>query len=137
MVDGLDGLRHDAVVGGDDQDDDVRDLGATGTHGGKRLVTRGVDEVVGGDDQDDDVRDLGATGTHGGKRLVTRGVDEGDLATVDGDLGSADVLRDAAGLAAPDVGVADGVEQAGLTVVDMAHDGDHGRAGLEVLGRAS
>ena len=37
-------LRHDAVVGGDDQDGDVRDLRAAGAHGGERLVARGVQE---------------------------------------------------------------------------------------------
>ena len=30
--DRLDGLGHHAVVGGDDQDDDVGDVGAAGTH---------------------------------------------------------------------------------------------------------
>ena len=44
VVDGLDGLGHDAVVGGHDQDDDVGDLGAPGPHGGEGLVARGVDE---------------------------------------------------------------------------------------------
>ncbi len=44
MVDGLDGLRHDAVVGGHDDDDDVGHLGAACTHGGERFVTRGVEE---------------------------------------------------------------------------------------------
>ena len=94
----------------------------------------GHDAVVGSDHQDNDVGDLRAAGAHGGKRLMARGVDERDLAAVDHDLGSTDVLGDAAGLAAPNVGVADGVEQAGLAVVDVAHDGDHGRTGLEVLG---
>ena len=94
----------------------------------------GHDAVVGSDHQDNDVGDLRATGAHGGKRLMARGVDERDLAAVDHDLGSTDVLGDAAGLAAPNVGVTDGVEQAGLAVVDVAHDGDHGRTGLEVLG---
>ena len=37
-------LRHDAVVGGDDQDDDVRHLGAARAHGGERLVARRVEE---------------------------------------------------------------------------------------------
>ncbi len=100
VVDGLDGLGHDAVVGGDDQDDHVGDLGAAGAHGGERLVARGVDE--------------------------------GDLAAVDRHLGGADVLRDAAGLVGRHAGVADGVEQARLAVVDVAHDGDHGRARLQV-----
>ena len=44
VVDGLDGLGHDAVVGGDHQHDDVGYLGAAGAHGGKCLVARGVDE---------------------------------------------------------------------------------------------
>ena len=43
----------------------------------------------------------------------------------------ADVLRDAAGFARDDVGLADGVEQRRLAVVDVAHDGDHGRARLQ------
>src|SRR5262249_8261993 len=42
--DGLLGLRHHAVVGGDDQHDDVGDVGTSGPHGGKRLVAGGVNE---------------------------------------------------------------------------------------------
>ena len=37
------------------------------------------------------------------------------------------MLRDAAGFAAGNVGQADGVEQRGFAVIDVAHDGDHGR----------
>ncbi len=44
VVDGLHGLGHDAVVGGDDQNGDVRDHGTTGTHGGKCLVAGGIQE---------------------------------------------------------------------------------------------
>ena len=44
VVDGLDGLGHDAVVGRHHQHDDVGDLGAPGPHGGERLVARRVDE---------------------------------------------------------------------------------------------
>ena len=44
MVDGLDGLGHDAVLGGHHQNGDIRHHGAAGTHGGKRLVTRGIQE---------------------------------------------------------------------------------------------
>ena len=102
VVDGLHGLRHDAVVGGH--------------HDGG------------------DVGDLGAAGAHGGERGVARRVDEGDELVVVPHLVGADVLRDAAGLAGRHGGVADGVQQAGLAVVDVAHDGDHGRARLEVLG---
>ena len=93
--------------------------------------------VVGGDHQDRDVGGLRAAGTHGGERLVTRGVDEGDRAAraveVDLDLVGADVLGDAAGLFLADVGLADGVQQSGLAVVDVTHDGDHRRTGLEVV----
>ena len=103
MVDRLDGLRHDAVVGGDDDDGDVGDLGAAGAHGGEGLVARGVEE--------------------------------GDPLAVVRDLVGADVLGDAAGLAGGDLGLADRVEQAGLAVVDVAHDRDHGRARLQVAAR--
>ena len=105
VVDGLDGLRHDAVVGGDHQDRHVGQLGAAGTHGGERLVAGGVEE-----------RDLAllALQRHG-------------------DLVGADALGDAAGLARDDVGAADGVEQSGLAVIDMAHDGDHRRTRLQIL----
>ena len=44
MVDGLYRLGHDAVVGGDDEDDDVRHLGAARTHGREGLVAGGVDK---------------------------------------------------------------------------------------------
>ena len=44
MPDRLDGLLHDPVIGGDDEDDDVGDVGAAGAHRGKRLMARGVDK---------------------------------------------------------------------------------------------
>src|SRR6478736_4802787 len=44
VVQRLDGLRHHAGVRRDHEDRDVRRLRAAGTHGGERLVTRGVDE---------------------------------------------------------------------------------------------
>ena len=103
VVDGLEGLGHDAVVGCNDDDDDVGDLGSAGAHAGEGLVTGGVEE--------DDLA------TEGG------GVGLGDF-----DLVGADVLGDAAGFAAGDVGGADGVEERGFAVVDVAHDGDDGRA---------
>ena len=40
VVDRLERLGHDAVVGGDDDDRDVGDPGAAGTHGRERLVAR-------------------------------------------------------------------------------------------------
>ena len=50
-----------------------------------------------------------------------------------GDLVGTDVLRDAAVLARHDVGLADGIEQPGLTVVNVTHDGDNRRTCLEVF----
>ena len=100
MVDRLDRLRHDAVVGGDDQHDDVRHLGAAGAHGGEGRVAGRVDERDG-------------------------------LAARRGHLIGADMLGDAAGFAGDDVRLADGVEQRGLAVVDVAHDRDDGRTRLE------
>jgi hypothetical protein len=77
----------------------------------------------------------GFTGAHGGEGLVARRVDEGDLGAGRGfHLVGADMLGDAAGLLRDDVGGADGVQQRGLAVIDMAHDGDHGGARLAILG---
>ena len=80
--------------------------------------------VVSSDDEDGDVGDLRATGTHGGERLVTRRVDEGDRTAVPVHLVSTDVLGDAARLGRDDVGRPDRIEQQGLAVVDVTHDGD-------------
>ena len=92
--------------------------------------------VVGRDHEDRDVGRLGTTRTHGGERLVTRGVDEGDpaLVAVDlgGDLVGTDVLGDATGLLVDHVGVAERVEQLGLSVVDVTHDGHDRRTDDQV-----
>ncbi len=62
------------------------------------------------------------------------GVDEGDeVARGRRHLVGADVLRDAAGLVVGDVGLADRVEQRGLAVIDVAHDRDDRRTGIEIL----
>src|SRR5581483_10409933 len=108
VVDGLDGLRHNAVVGGDDDHDNVCDLGAACAHAGEGLVAGGVEED-----------DLAAEG--------------GRVFLGDADLIGADVLGDAAGFASGDIDLldrrgADGVEQRGLAVVDVTHDGDDRRA---------
>ena len=92
----------------------------------------GLHAVVGGDHQDGDVGHLGAAGAHGREGLVARRVQEGDLAIVLFHLVGADVLGDAARLGGDDVGLADGVQQAGLAMVHVAKDGHHGRAGHQV-----
>ena len=99
---------------------DQRDAGGLGVVDGLDRLRH--DAVIGRDDEDGDVRDHGAAGAHGRERLMARGVEEGDGLAVDHDTVSADVLRDAAGLAGRDVRAADAVEQAGLAVVDVAHD---------------
>ena len=127
----LDALRvragHIHLVHGHD-DGDLRRLGVVDGLYGLRH-----DAVVGRHDEDGDIRDGRAAGAHGGERLVARGVQEGDGAALDVHGVSADVLGDAAGLARGDVRLADIVEQAGLAVVDVAHDDDDRRAGDEVL----
>ena len=92
------------------------------------------DAVVSRNHQNDDVGDLGAAGAHQRERLVARRVEEHDVAAVDGDVIRADVLRDAAGFAFGDARLADGVEQARLAVVDVAHHRDDRRAGDDVFG---
>ena len=90
--------------------------------------------VVGGDHQDDDVGRLGAARAHLGERLVAGRVDEGDpVAARQRHLIGADVLGDAAGLVRGDVGLAQGVEQRRLAVVDVAHDRHHRRPRLELV----
>ena len=56
---------------------------------------------------------------------MARGIQEGDQAVVDLDLIGTDGLGDAAGLACGNVGLADGVQNTGLAVVNVAHDADH------------
>ena len=78
--------------------------------------------------QDDDVGDLGAAGAHAGEGFVAGRVDEDDLLALQLHLVGADMLRDSARFAPRHVGHADGVQQRGLAVIHVAHDGDHGRA---------
>ena len=44
MCDGLFGLRHDGIVGCDDDDGDIGNLSTTGTHGCEGFVTRSIEE---------------------------------------------------------------------------------------------
>ena len=95
--------------------------------------------VIGRDHEDRDIGDLRATGTHSREGFVTGGIDKGDRAggavlSLDGDLVGADVLGDATVFGVDDVRVADRVEQLGLTVVDVTHDGNDRRTGLHILG---
>ena len=87
VIDGLAGLRAHAVVGGDHDHGDVGRLGAAGTHGGERLVARGVQE---GDDAAVVLMDLvgadvlgDATGLARGHVRGTDRVQQRRLAVVD------------------------------------------------------
>ena len=89
--------------------------------------------VIGCDHQHHHVGDARAAGAHRRKRGVARRVEEGDaFASRHLHLVGADVLGDAAGLARGHVGLAQRVEQAGLAVIDMAHDGHDRRPGHHV-----
>ena len=114
--------------------DDDRHPGGLGV--GDRLDRLRHDAVIGGDHQHDDVGDVGAARAHRGKGGVARGVDEGDLAARrEGDLVGTDMLGDAAGLAAHDIGLAQRVQQRCLAVVDMAHHRHHRRTRFQQLFR--
>ena len=80
--------------------------------------------VIGCDDDDGDIGGLCTTGTHGGKRFVTWSIQEGYLATaVQGHTVSTDVLGNTTRLTGNHIGIADIVEQRGLTVVNVTHHG--------------
>ena len=93
----------------------------------------GHNAVVGCYYQHHDVGGVGPPGPHGCKRGVARGVDERQGSPFLVHLIGTDVLGDAPGLAVGHVGVADLVEQLGLAVVHVAHNGDHRRPDGEVL----
>ncbi len=114
-----------------DRDDD-RNLRRLGVMDGFDRLRH--DAVVGRHHQHHHVRDVGAARPHLGEGGVARRVDEGDLAAgAEHDLIGADMLGDAAGLAGGDVGRTQRVEQRGLAVVDVAHDGDDGSPRDQVL----
>ncbi len=99
-----------------------------------RLDSLRHDGIVGRDDDDGYICHLGTTGTHSGKGRVTRRIEEGDmLAILELDVVGTDVLGDTTGLTGDDVSVTDVVEQRGLTVIDVTHDGDDWAARLDIL----
>ena len=80
--------------------------------------------VIGCDDDDGDIGSLGTTGTHGGKRLVTWSIKEGYLATAfQGHTIGTDMLGNTTRLTGNHIGIADIVEQRGLTMVYVTHHG--------------
>jgi len=101
-------LRHHAIVGGDDQHDDVRHVRPAGAHRAEGGVAGRVEES-----------DL--------LQLVLA------LGMGDGDGVGANVLGNAAGFARGDVGFANHIKQRGLAVVNMTHDGHDRRAQFQVF----
>ncbi len=89
--------------------------------------------VVRRDHEDDDVGHVGAAGAHGGEGGVTGRVEESDFGPFVIDRVSADVLGDAARFAGRDTRLANRVHERGFAVIDVAHEGDDGRAQLELF----
>ena len=85
----------------------------------------GHDAVVGRYHQNHDVGGLRTAGTHGREGLVTGGIEERHHAAWGFDVVGANVLRDTTSFARRHLGAADVVQQRGLAVVHVAHDGDH------------
>ena len=90
--------------------------------------------IVGSHDQNDDVCGFGTARPHGGKRFVTRGVQKGDHSAGCVDVIRTDVLRDAASFACSHARAANVVQQRGLAMVHVTHDGDH-RCARQLLSR--
>ena len=105
VVQRFDRLRHHAVIGRHHENRDVGRLRTTGTHGGERFVTGGVDEG----DPPLEALDLGLY------------------------LVRADGLGDATGLLRDHVRVAQRIQQLRLAMVNVTHDGDDRRTGREVV----
>ena len=62
---------------------------------------------------------------------MARGIEEGDLVIFITDLVCTDALGDAAGFVERDIRLTKGIEQGGLAMVDVAHDGDDSRSWLQ------
>ena len=101
-------LRHHAVVRGDDEHDDVRDVRAARAHGAERRVTGRVEKS--------DLRELLFAFRMRHRNRV-----------------SADVLRDATGFTRRDIRLANHVEQRRFAVVNVTHDGDDRCARLQIF----
>ena len=105
---------------------------------GESFQRLGHHAVVGGDHEHHDVGDVGTAGAHGAEGRMAGGVQESDLGQLrlpfrmgHGNGIGTDVLGDAAGFTGRHTGFADDVDQGGLAMVHVAHDGDHRRTRLE------
>ena len=83
--------------------------------------------------QNRDIRGVRASHTHGSKGLMSGCIQEGDLLSVDLNGIRTDVLRDAARFLIRHIGLPDGIQKGGLTVVNVSHDADNRRSGNHIL----
>src|SRR5438046_8754822 len=111
-VQALDRLWPEPLVDVDDKHREVREGSPAGPQGREGDVARRVDEKEAGDANGRALHPVAARLEDRRKR----------------DLGGADMLGDASGLAARDAGPADPVEQRGLPVVHVTEDGNDGLA---------
>ncbi len=88
--------------------------------------------IIRGYDQDDDISDLSAPGTHGRKRRVTGRIEKSDHALIRFNVVGTDVLGNTTGFSIGHAGSADVVQQGGLAMINMAHNGHYWRPFLEL-----
>ena len=109
-----------------DQDGDLGILGMV-----ERLNRLGHHPIIACDHQHHDIGHLRPSGPHGGKGFMAGSVQEDHSPMVQLNLVSTDVLSDLPMLGGNDVGMPNGIEEGGLSMVHMAHDGHHRRPGIE------
>ncbi len=91
--------------------------------------------VVGRHHQDHDIGNLGTTGAHLGEGLMAGGIEEDQITLGRTDIMGPDMLGNPAGLTGRHIGLADGVQDRGLAVIDMAHHRDHRGSGHRLTAR--
>ena len=78
--------------------------------------------IIGSHNQNDDIGDIRTTRPHFGKGLVARRIDKGNDIIIRGfDLIRADMLGNTARFACRNISPANGIKQAGFTVVNVTH----------------
>ena len=99
--------------------------------GSFRMVNRfnclGHNAVVRRYDQNGNVCALCASGTHGSKRLMARRIQEGNLLAACIYSISANMLSDTACFTGRYMSLADGIQQGGFAMIDMAHNRNNRR----------